>query len=90
MHADSQFGVDSGRDAAIDEADQYYNEASRFIGTMWAMPAQTNAGRAAKLRVFFKHVAPDHFKGPDNVDGGQSRCDPRGYAEFMSTRPNLL
>lgn len=59
-----RFGKESGRDAAIDEADQYEEKALRVINAMWAIPAQTNAGRAAKLRVFFKHVAGDRFSGP--------------------------
>jgi hypothetical protein len=61
-----RFGKESGRDDAIADTDLVFEKVNRLIEAMWTMPAQTNAGRAAKLRVFFKHIALDHFKGPDS------------------------
>jgi hypothetical protein len=65
LQAMRRFGEETGRDAAIDDADKFYDRADVLIRSMWAMPAQTNAGRAAKVRVFFEHVAGDFFKGQE-------------------------
>jgi hypothetical protein len=60
-----RFAKKSGRDAAIRDADKLYAQADKLIRQLWALPPASSAGRAAKVRVFFKWVALDHFNGPD-------------------------
>jgi hypothetical protein len=61
-----RFDKKSGRSAAIAEADKFLDKADKLTRKMWALPATSSAGRVAKARVFFKHIALEHFHGPDS------------------------
>jgi len=61
------FGEQSGWNRAIADADVFFNRADDLIHVMWSKTAKTNAGRAAKCRIFLLHVVDDsEWLGPDS------------------------
>jgi hypothetical protein len=53
-----------GRDAAIKEQEELEEQADRLWAGMMAIPAATQAGRAAKVRALLVHVMRDGWLGP--------------------------
>jgi hypothetical protein len=58
------YSRDSGRDAAIDEQAALDEQADRLWARMMAIPAATQAGRAAKVRALLVHVCTKDWHGP--------------------------
>jgi hypothetical protein len=58
------FGVASGRTAAVDEIEALRLRADPLFARMEALPAQTPAGKAAKVRSLLVHVLGDEWRGP--------------------------
>ena len=52
-----------GREAAIKERNEIDSQADRLWDRMMAIPAATQAGRAAKVRALLAHVCPE-WRGP--------------------------
>jgi hypothetical protein len=81
------FDEETGRAKAITDADEVWNDAAKLIEQMWARPATTIEGRAAKVRVFLNHAAinGDWFEREcDEWDLGMARrllLDLAGMAE---------
>jgi len=70
-HMDKAFAYsrEVGRDAAIKERNDLDDEADRLWARMMAIPAATQAGRAAKVRALLMHVCADEWRGPcDDLD----------------------
>jgi len=65
-HLDKAFAYsrEVGRDAAIKERNDLDDEADRLWARMMAIPAATQAGRAAKVRALLVHVMCDGWLGP--------------------------
>ena len=65
-HMDKAFAYsrEVGRDAAIKERNDLDDEADRLWARMMAIPAATQAGRAAKVRSLLKHVCANEWQGP--------------------------
>jgi hypothetical protein len=58
-----------GRDAAIEEQAEIDEQADRLWKRMMAIPAATQAGRAAKVGALLVHVCTKHWRGPaDDLD----------------------
>jgi hypothetical protein len=58
------YSRESGREAAIKEQAQLASQADRLWARMMAIPASTQAGRAAKVRALLTHVCPSEWRGP--------------------------
>ena len=48
----------------VDKSDIFPRKAEELITRMWRIIAHSDAGRAAKVRVFMRHVAGNDFIGP--------------------------
>ena len=67
--AASVFSDESGRESAVAECEHLINRGGQLFARMIALPAQTQAGRAAKVRTFLAFVANDDWRGPSrNLD----------------------
>jgi hypothetical protein len=53
-----------GREKAASEGSALDEQAGPLLARMLALPAQTQAGRAAKVRTFLWYVAGDDWRGP--------------------------
>jgi hypothetical protein len=58
------FSEASGRNAAIEDQFALDGLADRLFARMMAIPATTQAGRAAKVRALLSHVMPKDWRGP--------------------------
>jgi hypothetical protein len=68
------FSEQCGREAAMDEQDELFARAEELYERMRAIPALTQAGRAAKVRALIAHVhaLDDTWKGrSDDLDWGK-------------------
>jgi hypothetical protein len=65
-HMDKAFAYsrEVGRDAAIKERNDLDDESDRLWKQMMAIPAATQAGRAAKVRSLLMHACADEWRGP--------------------------
>src|ERR1700722_11768771 len=54
----------TGRGAAIEELGDLDKETDQLFRRMMAIPATTQPGRAAKVRVLLVHVMRDKWRGP--------------------------
>jgi hypothetical protein len=77
MHRDGweaacKFGIKSGRDGGIKESNDLLEKADRLFERMLALPAQTQGGRAAKVKALLIHAVSNNeptWRGPsDNLD----------------------
>lgn len=59
-----RFGIESGREAAVEENCRYVEEACNLTERMFAIVAASRVGRAAQLRVLFRHVMEREWEGP--------------------------
>jgi hypothetical protein len=62
--ASRAFSAESGREAAVVECERLTSQGASLFARMIALPAQTQAGRAAKVRTFLSFVANDDWRGP--------------------------
>jgi hypothetical protein len=53
-----------GREKAASEGIALHEQAGPLFERMMALPTQTQAGRAAKVRTFLSYVAGDDWRGP--------------------------
>ncbi len=58
------FGLTSGRTAAIEEIERIDLAAVPAFRRMMALPARTQAGKAAKVRAVLTYVLTDEWRGP--------------------------
>ena len=58
------YSRESGREAGIDEATAVDEQADRVWKRMTAIPAATQAGRAAKVHALLAHVCISKWRGP--------------------------
>jgi hypothetical protein len=58
------YSRESGRDAAIKERNEIDSQADRVWKRIMAIPAATQAGRAAKVRALLMHVCANEWRGP--------------------------
>jgi hypothetical protein len=63
LNAARAFGDDSGREKAVEEIEEIHLQGGRLFDRMVALPAHTQAGRAAKVRTLLWYVAAD-WRGP--------------------------
>jgi hypothetical protein len=61
-----------GREAAIKERNELDKQAGLFRDQMMAIPAATQAGRAAKVRALLTHVCPEWCGPADDLDDWQN------------------
>jgi hypothetical protein len=64
----------TGREAAISEQTQVLELADRLFTRMLAIPATTQAGRAAKVRTLLLHVAESWRGTKDEIDDYPIEC----------------
>jgi hypothetical protein len=63
------FSESSGREKAVVETEEIDRQAGELFDRMMATPAQTQAGRAAKVRTLLCYVAGKDWRGPsDDLD----------------------
>jgi hypothetical protein len=60
------FSEKIGRSAAIEHIEAFDLETDRLFSRLMAIPATTQAGRAAKVRALIAHVMRDDWRGPAN------------------------
>ena len=71
------YSRESGREAAIKERNEIDSHADRLFARMMAIPAATQAGRAAKVRALLSHVCSNEWRGPaSDLDWDLSRDSP--------------
>jgi hypothetical protein len=58
------FGRKSGRESAVEEVEALHCQGGRLFARMIALPAHTQAGRAAKVRTLLSYAAGDDWRGP--------------------------
>ena len=58
------FGRESGREKAVVEIQEVDGKGAQLFARMIALPAQTQAGRAAKVRTLLSYAAGDDWRGP--------------------------
>jgi hypothetical protein len=58
------WGRKTGRDAAINKLGDMEREIDLVFRRMIGIPATTQAGRAAKVRIFLVHVGRSNWRGP--------------------------
>jgi hypothetical protein len=49
----------------VKKSDPYFESADRLMKRLWSLPAKTNKGKAAKVRVLFAYVLGEEWHRPD-------------------------
>jgi hypothetical protein len=60
-----KYDEETGRASAINAQDKIFSEADVLTRRMWSLKAETNVGRAAKVRVLIRHIMLGDWEGPD-------------------------